>query len=341
MLALRAAEKIYECREQAAELLGCPEPENIVFTMNTTYALNMLIKGILAKGDHVLISDMEHNSVFRPIYRLAEEGLIEYDVFSTECLWKNASPQLLCQNISRLIKPNTRLLVCTHASNICSLMLPLREIGELCKQHGIFFAVDAAQSAGHTDIHMRSLGIDALCAPAHKGLCGIQGAGILALSKQHALGTLIEGGNGMYSLEGNMPMELPERLESGTLPTPAIAGLCEGIRFIRERGCEEIGTHERMLYRKLRERLEDLKNIKIFLPEKEGAILLFSVEGKSSERVAGELAENGICVRGGYHCSALGHRTLGTKEGGAVRVSFGHSNRISDLDALWRVLKTI
>jgi len=309
--------------------------------MNTTYALNMLIKGILKRGDHVLISDMEHNSVFRPIYRLADEGLIEYDVFSTEGLRKNASPKVLCEEISRLLRPNTRLLVCTHASNICSLMLPLREIGALCQKNGILFAVDAAQSAGHVNISMRELGIDALCAPGHKGLCGIQGTGILALSKPQTLGTLIEGGNGMYSLEGSMPNELPERLESGTLPTPALAGLCEGIRFVRERGCEEIGAHERMLYRALRERLETLDGVKIFLPEHEGAILLFSVDGKSSESVAGALAERGICVRGGYHCSALGHRSLGTLEGGAVRVSFGHNNRISDLDALWRALKNM
>lgn len=307
--------------------------------MNTTYALNMLIKGILREGDHVLISDMEHNSVFRPIYHLAEEGLIEYDVFSTECLWKNASIETLCKNISSLIRPNTRLLICTHASNICSLMLPLREIGRLCNKHGIFFAVDAAQSAGHTDIHMSELGIDALCAPAHKGLCGIQGAGLLALSEKCHLETLIEGGNGMYSLEGNMPTELPERLESGTLPTPALAGLCEGIRFVRSMGCEEIGAHERALYRKLRDRLMDIDGIKVFLPEKEGSILLFSVAGKSSESVAAELAKEGICLRAGYHCSALGHKTLGTPDGGAVRVSFGHGNRISDLDALWRALK--
>lgn len=307
--------------------------------MNTTYALNMLIKGILKRGDHVLISDMEHNSVFRPIYHLAQEGLIEYDVFPTECLWKNASPEILCESILGLIRPNTRLLICTHASNICSLMLPLREIGHLCEKHDIFFAVDAAQSAGHTDISMRELGIDALCAPAHKGLCGIQGAGLLALSEEQHLATLIEGGNGMYSLEGNMPMELPERLESGTLPTPALAGLCEGIRFVKDRGCEEIGVHERALYRKLRERLEELDGIRIFLPEHEGAILLFSVDGKSSESVAAQLASDGICVRAGYHCSALGHKTLKTPEGGAVRVSFGHGNSISDLDALWRSLK--
>jgi len=340
-LALRAAEKIYECREEAAALLGCPEPENVIFTMNTTYAINMLVKGFLKRGDHVLISDMEHNSVLRPIYRLADEGLIEYDVFSTETLRHGGTRGAFLEGIAAQIRPNTRLLFCTHASNICSLTLPLREIGALCRRHGIFFAVDAAQSAGHTEIHMTELGIDALCAPSHKGLCGIQGAGILALAEKQGLATLVEGGNGMYSLEGGMPWELPERFEAGTLPTPALAGLCEGIRYVRKVGCDTIATHERSLFCELRDRLEDLHGVRILLPEHEGAILLFTVEGKSSERVAGELAAHSICVRGGYHCAALGHRALGTTEDGAVRVSFGHGNTRSDLDALWRALKKI
>ena len=338
-LALRAAEKIYECREQAAQLLGLDEPENVIFTLNTTYALNLLIKGYVKKGDHVLISDMEHNSVLRPIHRLAEAGVIEYSVFSTKALRQNASLADFCRDIEEQIRPNTALLVCTHASNICSLTLPLREIGALCKRHSIFFAVDAAQSAGHTSIDMKALGIDALCAPGHKGLCGIQGAGILALTDKVELETLIEGGNGMYSLEKHMPKELPERLESGTLPTPAIAGLCEGIRFVREKGCEAIGAHERALFRDLRDRLSSLKNVHIYLPEKEGAILLFSADNMSSEAVADRLARAGICVRGGYHCAALAHGALGTPPGGAVRVSFGHNNKKSDLDALWRELK--
>ena len=338
-LALRAAEKIYECREAAAELLGCPAPENIIFTMNTTYALNMLIKGFLHTGDHVIISDMEHNSVYQPIYRLAEDGVIEYSIFSTTSLWDSNKQESLCENIASLIRPNTKLLLCTHASNICSLMLPLKAIGELCHRHGIFFAVDVAQSAGHTDINMKTLGIDALCAPAHKGLCGIQGAGLLALFKTQYLNTLMEGGNGVFSLDGNMPTVLPERFEAGTLPTPALAGLCEGIRYVKEKGCAEIGAHERMLYQKLCERLMTLKDIHVYLPEKEGAILLFSSNKQSSESIAGALATDGICVRGGYHCSALGHRTLSTPKGGAVRVSFGYSNTVSDLDAFYRSLK--
>lgn len=338
-MALRAAEKIYECREQAASFLGVPDPSNIIFTLNTTYALNLLIKGILHRGDHVLISDLEHNSVFRPIYRMAQEGEIEYDIFPSLCQLPERTPEKICAAISSLIRPNTRLLFCTHASNICSITLPLREIGELCHSRGIFFAVDAAQSAGHIPIHMEQTGIDALCAPGHKGLCGIQGAGLLALANPTHLSTLIEGGNGMFSLEGTMPEELPERLEAGTPPTPAIAGLCEGIRFLRAQGIESIEEHERRLYLRLYDRLSDIKGLRIISPHEPGAILLFAREGVTSENIARRLAEDGICVRGGHHCTALGHRTLGTPPDGAVRVSFGYSTTVSDLDALWKSLK--
>lgn len=338
MLALSAAEKIYECREAAAEFFGCPSPENIIFTLNTTYAINMLLKGILKKGDHVIISDMEHNAVYRPIYRLAEDGIIEYSIFSTESL-RQKQNNTVCQSIASLIRKNTRLVICAHSSNICSLTLPLESIGKLCQRHGILFAVDAAQSAGHMDIDMQRLGIDALCAPSHKGLCGIQGTGILALGKSLTLDTLVEGGNGMFSLEGSMAGELPERMEAGTLPTPAIVGLLEGIKTVRERGCVAIGAHERFLFRELRERLYALDKINVFLPKHEGAVLLFNVRGKDSEQVARLLAADGICTRGGFHCAALAHKTLGTPEGGAVRISFGYDNTLADVDTLYNALK--
>lgn len=339
-LALMAAEKIYECRETVAEFFGCSSPENVIFTLNTTYAINMLIKGLLKQGDHVIISDMEHNAVYRPIYRLASEGVIEYSIFSTESL-RDKRGNTVCQNIASLIRENTKLVICAHSSNICSLTLPLGSIGRLCHKYGILFAVDAAQSAGHVDIDMQRLGIDALCAPSHKGLCGIQGTGILALAESIPLDTLVEGGNGMFSLEGRMAGELPERMEAGTLPTPAIAGLLEGIRTVKERGCVAIGAHERFLFRELRERLSMLDKVTVFLPKHEGAVLLFGVQGKGSEEVARLLAADGICTRGGYHCAALAHRTLGTPEGGAVRVSFGYDNTLADVDAIYRALKNM
>ncbi|MBQ7335146.1 MAG: aminotransferase class V-fold PLP-dependent enzyme, partial [Clostridia bacterium] len=208
-LAMRAAEKIYECREEAATLFGSPHPENLIFTMNTTLALNTAIKGLLHDGDHVLISDMEHNAVFRPIYKLARERRITYDIFPTYPTAPTRSATQICEGISKRIRPNTRMLICAHASNICSAVLPLEEIGALCRRKKILFVVDAAQSAGHLSIDMERMQIDALCVPGHKGLLGPQGTGILLLGNGIVADTLAEGGSGFNSLDGNMPEEAP------------------------------------------------------------------------------------------------------------------------------------
>jgi selenocysteine lyase/cysteine desulfurase len=338
---MASAEHIFECRSAAAELLGLKTPETVIFTMNTTYAINLFLKGILKQGDHVLISDLEHNAVFRPIWKLARDGVIEYDLFPSMCGQENASPTRICAGIAKRLKPNTRLVVCTHASNICSYVLPVAEIGAFCHRHGLIFAVDAAQSAGHLPIHMKDMNIDALAAPGHKGLYGIQGAGLLALSAPLSLTTLIEGGNGLLSLEGSMPDLPPERYESGTLPTPAIAGLLRGIQTVSHIGIDKIASHERNLFARAKERLSSLSRITVHAPDYSGSVLLFSAEGIPSETLAGELGRRGICVRGGYHCAALGHATLKTPPDGAVRASFGMFNTAADVDRLAGTLSDI
>ena len=320
-LALAAAEKIYECRTEIADFFGGAGAEQVVFTMNTTMALNMAIKGLLHRGDHVLISDMEHNAVFRPIYKLAREGVISYDIFPTMTLDPSRSPEAICKGIEARIRPNTRMLVCAHASNICSAVLPLEEIGRLCRRFGIFFVVDAAQSAGHLPINVESMGISALCAPGHKGLLGPQGSGFLLWGKDVTADTLLEGGSGFNSLEGSMPDEAPERFEAGTLPTPAIAGLCEGIRTVRRIGMASIEHHKREINRHIAECLSKMPQIHVYAPMHQGSILLFNAEGITADRMGQELNQRGFCVRSGYHCSALGHATLHTSPGGAVRVS--------------------
>ncbi len=340
-LAMASAEAVYTCREAISRLIGLDAPENILFTLNTTYALNLLIKGYLKKGDHVLISDLEHNSVLRPIWRLAQEGIIEFDIFPSYCLDPKNNPTRVCAGIAARLRPSTKMVICTHASNICSYHMPLAEIGEFCRQKGVFFAVDAAQSAGHIPIDMKRMHIGALCAPAHKGLYGTQGCGFLALADAIALDTLVEGGNGVYSLEPAMPQELPERFESGTLCVPAIAALERGIAHIEALGIENIMAHEMRLYDRLYERLSHDKNITVYAPRHRGGVLLFNIDSTPSETVASRLADAGICVRGGYHCSPLGHKTLETGEGGAVRVSFGIYNTVRDIDrfteALFRI----
>ena len=332
-LALAAAEKIYECREELASFFGSPNPENVIFTMNTTMALNTAIKGLLHRGDHVLISDMEHNAVFRPIYKLAQDGVITYDVFDTFPTNPTRSSEMICASILEKLRPNTRMLICAHASNICSSVLPLKEIGTLCRKKGILFVVDAAQSAGHLPIDIEKLQIDALCAPGHKGLWGPQGCGILILGEGIVADTLTEGGSGYNSLEGNMPEEAPERYEAGTLPTPAIAGLLEGVREIKRLGLEHIQSYESALTTQLCNRLKGMSKVTLYAPHHNGSVLLFSVDDISADRVGAFLNGRGFCVRTGFHCAALAHATLGTPSSGAVRVSPSFFNTASQIDA--------
>lgn len=340
-LSLLSARKIFECRSLIADMFGVGDIERIVFTMNTTYALNTVIKGLLKQGDHVIISDMEHNAVLRPIWKLADEGVIEYDVFSTMVKDTRRSPTLICAKIASLLRPNTKMVICSHASNICSAVLPIAQIGAFCQRHSLLFVVDAAQSAGHYPISVDEMGISALCMPSHKGLYGTQGVGIIALGKDIKLDTLIEGGNGINSLDPAMPDFSPERYEAGTLPTPMIAGLCEGLRAINERGIKAISEHEASLFISAREALCNIPRISLYGADHVGSTLLFSMSGMPSEVLASRLDSFGICSRGGFHCSALGHKTLGTPEDGAVRVSFGIFNHQRDIDSLAKALSVI
>ncbi len=336
-LAMAASEKVFECREALAALFGAESPEQVCFTLNTTYALNMCIKGLLKKGDHVLISDIEHNAVLRPVHKLYREGIVDYDIFPSMLCDKGRSPVRICAGIAKRLRPNTKMLICTGACNICSLRMPIYEIGRFCRRHGILFVLDAAQCAGSMKISMKDMCIDALCLPAHKGLLGPQGCGALILGEGITLDTLTEGGSGVASLERDMPEYSPERYESGTLPIPAIAGLCEGIRIVSGLGEERIEKHEKGLFRQAREELSRIEGVKIFAPQYEGSVLLFEHSGYSSEELCRRLGDVGICTRGGYHCNPLAHRALGSENGG-VRVSFGAFNSSADVEALCREL---
>ena len=332
-LSRRAAEVVFGCREAIAEFAGLDDPSGVVFTPNATAAINTAIKGVLREGDHVLISAMEHNAVYRPVYRLAKEGKISYDVFPT--FTEDASPaseQRILDAIGRRIRPNTRAVVCAHASNLCSVVLPAKAIGKLCRDKGILFILDASQSLGHLPVSMPEMNIDVLCAPGHKGLYGPMGSGFLAIRPGLRLDTLAEGGNGVRSLEGEMPDEAPERYEVGTLAVPALAGLSAGVREVTERGVEAIGAHDGFLFSHLRDRLDSIRGVKILAPERVGSVLSFCLDGIPSERAADLLDTRGSAVRAGFHCSALGHRTLGTSEDGAVRVSFGMFNTLRETD---------
>jgi selenocysteine lyase/cysteine desulfurase len=295
----------------------------------------------MSSGGHMLISNMEHNSVLRPAAKLAKDDVIRYDVFKAYEKGRVLSSKEIIDNVVKKLRPSTKMFTCIHSSNVCSYTLPIREIGRLCRQLGIIFCVDAAQSAGHIPINMQEDFIDILCLPAHKGLYSPQGLGIMVLGDSApTLSTLIEGGNGVNSLELSMGNTSPERYEGGTLCTPAIAGLCSGIEFLKSFGLSEIAEREKRLWRKAYERLSSLPRIKIY-DKTEGSVLLFNVEGIPADTVGEWLSRDGFCLRSGYHCSPLAHNTLCTPEGGALRLGFGAFNTEREVDLLWARLADI
>lgn len=336
-LSLFASNKIYECREKICNFINAPAPENIVFVPSCSYGLNLIIKGALNFGDHVLISDMEHNSVLRPIQKLRDEGKITFDVF--DCLLK--TDEQILNSIKSKLKQNTKMIICNHQSNICSFVAPVNKIGELCKIYNILFALDVAQSIGHYNIDIQKMNINYLSAPAHKGLYGIQGIGFVGINSKNLLKTLIEGGNGIHSLETTMPDFLPERHEVGTLPLPSIVGLCEGAKEVKSRGIEGISAHECELFRILRDGFRNIKAVTVYAPDFEGSTLSFNINNLPAERVCALLDEQNICLRGGFHCSALAHTSLGTTETGTVRASLGIFNTNKDVDKLLLAVNNI
>lgn len=341
-LAVRAAEVIYDCRAELADFFGIGKPENVVFTANTTGALNLVIGGLARYGDHFLISDMEHNSVARPMAVLREKGTVSVGTFPAM-----ASEQELLRSIEKQITPYTKAVVTIHASNVCPAVLPIRAIGALCKKHGVLFVVDAAQSAGVYDIDITRDHISALCVPGHKGLYGPQGSGAVIFADDFPFSLLsptVFGGNGVRSEETDMGKEPPESYEAGTLATPNIAGLCAGVRFLSSfGGVDAVRKKEGALYRHVREALLNMPGIRVFMPwAEEGSLILFTGKEKSGSAIAASLSDRGICTRSGLHCAPSAHRVLGTG-GDAVRVSFSVFNTLSEtdrlIDAVSRALK--
>ncbi len=333
-LALSAAEAIYRTREEIADFLHAPAPENLIFCQNATMAINLALKTRARRGDHILISDREHNAVLRPVDRLHREGLCRYDIFQ-------AAGDVL-KNIAAACRPSTRILLCTHVSNVTGKQLPVAEIGAFCRRRGIYFILDASQSVGHLPIDLGTLPCDAFCAPGHKGLYGMMGAGFLILRSPQGLSEYIEGGSGVNSLSPHMPKELPERYEAGTLPTPAILSIGAGIRTLREVGVEAIEAHETRLRSLLVEGLSAFPTVTVYEPQNRGGVLSFADREKDPEQIGASLDEAGICVRCGFHCAPLAHRALGTEaRGGTVRLSLGMYNTEGEVESFLRALRRI
>lgn len=333
-LSSSAAEKVYAVRQKVADFFGADGAENVVFTANCTQSINFVLKGVLSKGDHVIISDLEHNAVARPAFKLQKDGVINLDTFNG--LNEDIEAQLLS-----LITPKTKLIFCTHASNVCGKILDIEKIGSFCKQHGILFGVDAAQTAGVLPIDMNRMGIDFLCIAPHKGLFAPMGTGIL-IARKSLPKTVIEGGTGTASLSLVQPEEMPERLESGTVNLPGIFGIGAGIDFINLKGRENIYRHEAALCTKLCNDLKKHEKISVYMSGdfllRYAPVVSVNLQGMGSDEVAGLLSEKGVAVRGGFHCAPLAHNTLGTASVGTVRISPGITNNVSDIEYLKKIL---
>ncbi len=341
-LAAAAADAVFEGREAVASLFG-GRAENVVFTMNATYALNLAIKGLVPDHSHVLLSDMEHNSVRRPVAALAARG-VTYDHYRSLGRSEKDVESVL-YSLREKLRPETSAIIACHRSNVLPIELPLKAMGEFAAEKGLLFIVDASQSAGSCEIDLEDCRISALCAPGHKGLFGPQGSGFVLFGegvKERLPAPLLEGGSGSDSISISMPDLLPERLEAGTLPVETIAGLAAGISFIQKEGLGKIAEREGTLAGLLKKRLSAIPGVHLYLPERQvGSIVLFNLNGHSSAEVAAALDAEGICIRAGLHCSPLAHRLAGTLSGGALRASVGYFNTEEDVIALSLAVKRL
>ena len=340
-MSIGTAVKVFGVREQLADMFGMQSPQEVAFTLNCTHAINKAMKGILREGDHVLISDLEHNAVLRPIHTLASRGLITYSVVETF----PSDTMRTVTSFASAIRSETRLVACTHASNVFGSILPIQEIGRLCRNGDIFFLVDAAQSAGVLDIKPRDWGIDFLCLAGHKGLYGPAGTGALITSLGGFLDTIIEGGTGSFSGSYDQPEEMPDRMESGTLSTMGILGLGAGVSFVLEKGVQAIYTHEMKLATETFEALSQIHGVTLYTAgcnfQQQVPVISFNLDGKSSEETVSLLSDRGFALRGGLHCAPLAHQKMGTLETGTARISFGAFNTLGQVHKLLKAIQEI
>lgn len=337
-LSLRAAKEIFECRKRLKELFNVNSEEEIIFTENCTMALNTVIFGLLSEGDHVLISSMEHNSVTRPLESLKDKG-VTYSTFDY-----SYDDNETVDNVRNLIKPETKLVICTHASNVFGFRFPIERICALCHAYGILFCVDSAQSAGVFDIDVGTNLYDFVCMSGHKSLYGPMGTGVLILNNRN-LKPLLYGGTGTDSVKKSQPEGLPEKFESGTQNMNGISGLKAGVDFVKNRGIKNIYNHEYKLAKRLFNGLANNRKVitynKSFDYGKVAPVVSFNIDGVYSEDLVAKLNKYGIMTRGGLHCSPLAHTTMNTIENGTVRVVPGAFNTINDINYLLNVIRKL
>lgn len=333
--ARRAAKIAFACREECTRLFGLDDPEQVVFTFNATHALNIAIKSVVKPGDTVLISGYEHNAVTRPLNAIPGVTV----KVARASLFR---PEQMVEEFKRLLTPEVSAVVCTHVSNVFGYILPIAQIARLCRDREVPLIVDASQSAGCIPVAPREWGAAFVAMPGHKGLYGPQGTGLL-LCRAPAV-PLLAGGTGSNSIQQSMPEFLPDRLEVGTHNIPGIAGLLEGVRFIRRRGVERIGKHEAELTAHMAGELRNIPGLHVFARENgahcQSGVLSFVADGLDCEEIGEQLAQHGFAVRCGLHCAPLAHESAGTLECGTVRVSFSAFNTERDVFQFVRTVRS-
>ncbi len=334
--AARAADTAFQCRSELADLFGLKNPEQVVFTLNATHALNIAIKSLVPPGGRAVVSGYEHNAVTRPLEALgAKVAVAAAPLFDSKAV-TNA--------FDRLIVPGTDAGVCSHVSNVFGFIQPVGEIAAICRSRGVPFIVDASQSAGVLPLDMEALGAAFVAMPGHKGLYGPQGTGVLLCREDVLTRPLLEGGTGSQSIQQRMPDFLPDRLEAGTLNMPGIAGLLAGVRYVRRGGLEKILAHEKHLTQMAVQGLETLPGLRLFVSpglRNQTGVLSLTAEGVDVENVGSSLAERGIAVRAGIHCAPYAHRTAGTLDTGTVRISFSDFNTPEEVARLLRAVQGV
>jgi len=339
---LKAGRIVLETRLAVAELFNIPTPEQVIFTHNVTHSLNYAIKGLLRKGDHVVTTSMEHNSVVRPLRSLEKRGIIRVDYISCDALG-----MLNPEDVRRAIRDDTRMIVITHASNVTGTLMPVRQVAQIARKHNLFFVLDTAQTAGVYDINFQELNLDVLAFTGHKSLMGPPGTGGFAISERAAreMNPLIEGGTGSVSDMEYQPDFLPDRFESGTVNTPGLAGLKAGIDFIKDVGLKKIREHELRLTERLISGLEQVKGVRIHGPKDvnlQTSTVSITVEGFDMGELSFVLDdEYGIMTRSGLHCAPLAHKTIGTFPEGTLRFSIGYFNTEEEIDYTLECLERV
>lgn len=336
---LAASRTVYETRKKIADFFHCSRADHVIFTSNSTEALNIAICGTLGKGDHIISTDLEHNSVLRPLYHLEEQGA------SLTFLSANKKGCIDYDDFKRSIKPNTKAIVCTHASNLTGNVLDIERIGRIAKAHNLLFIVDASQSAGCIEINMETMNIDILCFTGHKGLLGPQGTGGLCIHESVEIRLFKHGGSGIHSYEKGQPQAYPARLEAGTLNSHGIAGLCVAINYINTITIPVIAKKEQELLWHFYKGICNIPEIHIygdFDTKERAAILSLNIEGYDSGTVSDLLSqEYDIATRPGAHCAPRMHQALGTTETGAVRFSFSSFNTMEEVETAIQALKEL